>query len=563
MHGRGHQIWFRRQHWFLFHVLAPTKTILCLIASIAILGLSLAVRAAEPPHLVFDHRVQVAVEPDGRLVLFTTRQAVSGTELLRSTSADGIHWSDPVLVRGAADWQMGAPLVTQDGEIHFFITKLRTEGERRFIDVWHARSFDGRRRWSEPKRMFEGYVGALMGAVELRSGRILVPFAYGDLDRSWSTPAEGFDAFTYLGQHTTTVYYSDDGGATWHKSNDLKVQTPDLHTLGAIEPVVVEVPGRGVYMLIRTQLGRFYESVSADGSAWSRPVPGLRSSDSPAGLARLPDGRLVLLWNNSARYAYAYGGRQVLHGAVSNDGARTWRGFREVYRDPLRNEAAPSWGDHGTAYPIARATPGGKVFFTTGQGKSSVSMVLDPDWLLETEQRDDFTHGLDGWSVYGTRGVELVAHPTRKGAHVLALRKPEASWPSAAVWNFPSGAKGRLGMKLWLEPEFHGATISLTDHYSVPFDPEAEIHAVFNFPISPDGRIGTRRFRRGVFHAVTLEWNLESGKCRISVDGRTAGDLELSRAAEGVSYLRLRSSAAETDPAGLRLESVEANVITP
>ena len=534
--------------------------LLRVITPLALVGLACAGQAAEPPRKVLDRRVHAAVAPEGRLVVFSTRPGRDGTELLQSASDDGIRWSDPALIRAPADWGMGAPLVTRDGEVHFFITKARTEGARRFIDVWHARSFEARRRWTEPQRIFAGYVGALMGAVELSSGRILVPFAYGDLDRGWSTPVEGFDAFTYRGQHTTTVFYSDDGGVTWQKSNDLKVPTPDLHTYGAIEPVVVELQRGGVYMLIRTQLGRFYESSSSDGAAWSRPRPGLPSSDSPAGLARLPDGRIVLLWNNCARYAYAYGGRHVLHGAVSTDGARTWRGFREVYRDPLRNEAAPSSGDHGTAYPVAQTTRQGKVFFSTGQGKSSVSLLLDPDWLLETRQRDDFTRGLDGWSVFGTRGVELAAHPTRKGAQVLALRRTETAWPAAAVWNFPAGATGRVALKLWLEPGFGGAAISLTDHYSVPFDLEAELHAVWSVALRADGRIGTRRLRAGSSHAVLLDWDVKAGKCRVSVDGRLAGVVESLRAAGAVGYLRLRSSAAGVDAAGLRLESVEANV---
>ena len=142
-------------------------------------------------------------------------------------------------------------------------------------------------------------------------------------NRSWREQGAGFLAFSYQGSFEATAVYSDDGGATWKRSQSvLRIPASTITVLGAIEPVIVQLNDGRVWMLIRGQTGRFYESFSDDGAEWSPPAPtAILSSDSPAGLIWLDDRRIVLLWNNCQRYAYALGGRQVLHGAVTdNDG---------------------------------------------------------------------------------------------------------------------------------------------------------------------------------------------------------------------------------------------------
>src|SRR4029079_8955601 len=94
---------------------------------------------------------------------------------------------------------------------------------------------------------------------------------------------EAFQKFVYMGSDSCGAMYSDDKGDTWHDSPDvLSVETPDLHTYGSNEPVVIQLKDGRVWMLMRTQKGRFYESFSADGARWSPPRPSkLISSDSP------------------------------------------------------------------------------------------------------------------------------------------------------------------------------------------------------------------------------------------------------------------------------------------
>jgi hypothetical protein len=367
-----------------------------------------------------------------------------------------------------------------------------------------------------------------------------------------------------MGQFDSTLVYSDDAGMTWHRSpTALKVQAPNLSTYGAIEPVVIELKGGRVWMLIRTQLGRFYESFSSDGAVWSPPKPtSIISSDSPAGLVRLDDGRIVLFWNNSLRFPYAYGGRHVLPAAISEDQGRTWRGYREVAHDPLNHKPPPPSGDHGTAYPLPRLARDGKVIFSSGQGEGRrFSALLDPEWLYATSQQTDFSNGFGDWSTFGTKGVSLVPHPQKRSAQALSILKSDSVWPASAVWNFPAGATGRLRLRLLLKPGFEGLNIGLTDHYSVPFDPEDHFHNLYNFHVGRGGELMSKvRLDANRWYNLELAWDGARRTCNVLLDGRSIEKLPLLREGAGVSYLRLRSTAEQTDHAGVLIEYVEANV---
>jgi len=398
--------------------------------------------------------------------------------------------------------------------------------------------------------------------IQLHTGRILIPFAY-RVPRTWQDRGKALDAFWYLGWNNSTVLYSDDGGDTWQLSySELKVHTPSI-TYGGVEPVVVELQDGHVWMLIRTQLGRFYQSFSKDGSVWSPPRPTLLlSSDSPAGLVRLTDGRIVLLWNKCLRFPYAYGGRHVLHAAISEDNGRTWIGQREIFRDPLRNEPPPPRGDHGTAYPFPRVLPDGKIIITTGQGEGRMSIiVMDPAWLYETQQETDFSADLEEWSTFGCKGVDLKPHPQKQNARVLAIKRIDQAWPARAVWNFPSGVKGRLWLKLSLQKGFGGVQVTLTDHFSVPFDPEDTLHSLCNMMIGPEGElVGNKQMEIGQWYTLQLLWDCRFRSCEVFVDNRRVTSLPLLRESEGPCYLRLGSTAEEKESGGFLVENVKVEL---
>ena len=527
------------------------------------------------------HLVQL---PEGLLAGLSTR--VEGEQCLveRVESSDsGQTWGDAeTLLRISEEpdkWGLPEALADSDGGIHLFFLKHRDgdpydhrAGEadkakakelslQTCIDIWHSRSEPGSWQFPPPRCVWRGYTGALNSVVQMRNGRILLPFSF-RVDKHWRKRGREHEDFTYWGYFRSTLLYSDDHGENWQLSPaELRVPVPDIsYAYGACEPVVVERGDGIVWMLIRAQMGRFYECFSEDGLQWSTPRPTfLISSESPAGLSRLSDGRTVLLWNACLRFPYAYGGRHVLHGAVSEDEGRTWRGFREVYRDPLNSEPPPTSGDHGTAYPFPIATSDGKVIFFSGQGKGRRALAqLDPDWLCETEQFDDFASGLDEWSVFGTLGLGLVPHPEHQDRQVLKIGSSGGEMPEAAVRNFPLFPRGTLSLRMQLRRGATGATLLLTDHFSVPFDFEDGLHSVFAVEIGSDGRIGgAAALPDGQWCSLQLSWDCAEHCCQVLADGREVCELPQLRETLGPCYLRLRApDFSRNDEAGFLVESV-------
>jgi hypothetical protein len=574
---------------YLHRILFPRSLAVPSIAAAFIVGIagivSVVTAKSDEPLTVttFDQMPKIVQLPDGRLMALFQRLTGEMQDVTARYSKDnGYSWSAPdtllKLPQEAGGWGYFIAFVDREGEVHVFVLNdantgtIRSEVPERMrhseaylsrLDIWHIKSINGRKGWQTPKMIWKGRAGDLQSVIQLSTGRIILPISY-MTSRSWSNRGEGFYAFTYAGKFETSVLYSDDAGDTWQSSSSvLKVPTPDITTIeGAVEPVVLELKDGRVWMLIRTQMGRFHESFSADGAEWSRPQPmDLLSSDSPAGLIRLKDGRILLIWNNCLRFPYAYGGRQVLHAAVSEDEGRTWHGYREVARDPYRKQPPPPSGDHGVSYPFPVLTRDGKVVFSmwveTGVRRSVVE--IDPKWLDETTQSDDFSSGLDKWSTFGTRGVELVPHPQKTGVRLLSLTKPEASWPAGAVWNFPYGRTGRLRLRLMLKPGFKSLNIGLTDHFSAPFDEEDRFHNLFNVSIDEEGRLAkTVKLEASRWYELELRWNTARRECRIVVAGRQVAVVPQNRAGEGAGYLRLRSMASSKDQAGILIELTEA-----
>ncbi len=333
---------------------------------------------------------------------------------------------------------------------------------------------------------------------------------------------------------------------------------------GAIEPFAVELADGRVWMLLRNKSGRLYESFSPDGVKWSEPKPSrFVSSDSPAAVVRMKDGRLVILfnscqcWNNPR--SYATGGRQVLHAAFSADQGKSWQGFREVLREPA---AMRGGGDRGTAYPAAVETKERKILFASGQGGGASIVLFDPDWLADTKAGDDFSDGLSQWTMYGGKGAAIEPHPDHPGSSVMAIKKIAAKAEAGAVWNFPAGVAGRVGLRLRAEPNFAGAILALTDHFSTVADNQAEANAVYCLTIDGQGRFGkTAVLPPGEWHDIAILWSGEGSPASIFLDGKPLAEIPaLRKPNNGLNYLRLRAGGTEIGRGGLLVESVQAEV---
>jgi lysophospholipase L1-like esterase len=520
-------------------------------------GVGLAASAApvhvgEPPA----NEATIVRLPDDSLRIYHILRP-AGTELRSVGSTDnGKTWGDDRLefkLPGVA-YYGNQVLVDSDGELHaaFHIQGKGDKGYNgRHYDLWHAKTTDGRKKWGEPKRFFEGYVGSMRGFVQLKSGRLLLPVAIAIPQRQKKVE-EGKPDY---GWNDAVVFYSDDKGATWSQTSKplsvLQDNTRGRTRYGAVEPHVVQMNDGRAWMLVRTKNGFLYESLSQDGAEWSqlKPSPFI-SSDSPATSVRLKDGRLALFVNVCQRWddpmSYAIGGREVLHGAISSDDGKTWQGFRDV----LYDFKGAGKGDRGTAYPSAAQAADGMIVLVSGQGEERKSILrIDPNWLAETSAsssfaKDEWPH----WTTHEGKGAEIIAHPDNPSARCLSVARTDAKAIAGASWNFPATPSGTLTLRVKPREGFAGAVISLADHYAVTGDTKADENAIYSITLD------AKALPAGQSHDVAFSWTA-GGDAVVNVDGKPAGKIKAKRTpAFGINYVRLSAG----DAAGFLVESATA-----
>lgn len=202
---------------------------------------------------------------------------------------------------------------TRDGTLHLFFLGYKQHAWDKATgnptaetrsDLWTVRSKDGGKTWTAPQMIFEGYTGSTNGAEETHDGHLVVPFS---------------QYVAQPGRLVSRTVGSSDGGETWKLSNMLDIGGSGDHE-GALEPCVVELKDKRLWMIIRTSRKFFWESFSTNGGlTWSEAkATEINSSHSPAHVIRLSDGRLAMVWNPAAHQ------RRQLHLSLSSDEGRTW-----------------------------------------------------------------------------------------------------------------------------------------------------------------------------------------------------------------------------------------------
>lgn len=86
-------------------------------------------------------------------------------------------------------------------------------------------------------------------------------------------------------------------------------------------------------MMMRTAMGRLYQAWSNDnGETWTCPQPtSLASSTAPAQVRSLPNGHLLVVWNQESEEEVKRGfNRTRLSAAVSRNGGGVWEFFQNV-----------------------------------------------------------------------------------------------------------------------------------------------------------------------------------------------------------------------------------------
>lgn len=422
---------------------------------------------------------------DGTMEIYYVTKPASDSISVIASSDDGLTWGEPRVafpLPGKAYYAVKA-VEDRNHDVQL-VYHLFGQGEGgyngRLYEVYHTTNTSTDKEWTKPQLVVPGYVGSIRGLTALKSGRLLLGVGKAMPGRE-KAPASSPD----FGWHDTMVYYSDDGGKTWLRSPDaLKVELRKRFPTryGAIEPVMIERLGGGVWMLVRDRGGWLWESHSADGSRWSTlQQTRFVSSDSPAELLRLRDGRMVLLVNACQNWgdplSYAAGGREVLQAAISSDDGKTWRGFREV----LHETNLVGGGDRGTAYPSAAETPDGKVAVVSGQGHGKHAIFLfDPDWLEQTAVTDDLSAGPIAWTQYGDE--HICAKTLEDGTRALAI-PVKSSGLCGASWNFPMAANGEMALKLRVPAGVTSLKLSLNDHFTRIDDAKAADHAVYTWAL--------------------------------------------------------------------------------
>lgn len=578
----------------------PCATLaLCLIGSLA--------GAAEPPRMLFlEDAGHDATAPSGTRSGYAILRREDGSfcfynpyapsaEPLSLPDAKGVkHTLRPALPESLAKSKPlidsgllnnAQTLLAADGTVRSITVKSERHSKEDaariglplYLDVWYRQG--NATAVSEPLRTWRGYNGSQMEYQRLASGRLLVPHG------SYLPFAK---AVPPTGRHETVVEYSDDGGANWLLSAS-KLTSPCYEGYngsneGACEPCFEELRDGSIWMLMRTQAGCLYESISKDnGTTWSQAAPTrFRTSTGPANLLRHRDGRLVLIWNNCElppkhEGVGVYGGRDALHMVISSDEGHTWQGFREIYLDHRRNDNPAASGDRGTAYPLAAFTEEGQIVVLAGQGKGGRNPILvDPDWITATSAESDFRDGLAQWTVYQhigpakrwwrarRIGCELIETPGEKDTRSLHVRHAPTepneapSEPDTAVWNFPNGWRGELTARIRLPAGSQGAVFSLNDRFFDPSNTLGEDAAVFQ------ARVTAENTQPDVWHTLSLRWDLSSGQCEYRLEDKLIATLPLhSKTLNGVSYVRIRSAANTPDPHGIIIRHVKAQISDP
>ena len=419
------------------------------------------------------------------------------------------------------------------------------------------------------------------------------------------------------------VALSDDDGRTWKwvqvqpVSDVARMHPGDKrpHWFNdGCEPTVVELKDGTLWMGVRTsgEHHAFYTSKDG-GETWSEgtPHPAFWAANTMPYLFRLSDGRLLFIWNNTAmlptrdlsEYPELGGGersgqweavftnRDALHAAISDDDGKTWRGFREIALNDIRNASdfrelgndPAQEHDKSVHQTQALELPGGKVLLAYGQNSAARRIaIFDPDWLLETTREEDFRTGLGnisnhlyvkslsgGWRGWAGHcawnrmpGATLVRDPdtdnpppgakrsVREVLQLARVRDPRlVSERQGIVWNFPAARKGKVTINCRVVGA--GFRLTLADHWMNPCDDTGPLRSPFSMPITSKELPST-----SAWHVLSASWDEDIGTVTLTVDGKDLASYSLASLPPfGLSYLHLQTLAEDADAEGTYFRS--------
>lgn len=293
---------------------------------------------------------------DGRLMwIYTSGRANPALPARANFSSDqGATWSAPIHLKLTTGEPLIAVLDTnlfrlKSGGIGLVLRGTAKAGAYEAdyqASIIFTSSNDEGATWSPPVTINPPGTNAVITnekSIVHSSGRIIVPYyigigakPYGDVRM-----VQRFGA-SFNNPERATLYYSsaflsDDEGKTWRRSTNeafvnLENGAGGSYSMG--EPAVVELKDGRVLMIARTNVGRFFQSISEDrGETWMQPEPTqLACYPSPATIKRIPTtGDLIVIWNQISQWETMNGlYRHRLSTAVSKDEGKTWQHHRNL-----------------------------------------------------------------------------------------------------------------------------------------------------------------------------------------------------------------------------------------
>ncbi len=391
------------------------------------------------------------------------------------------------------------------------------------------------------------------------------------------------------------MHYSDDG-KTWRtvhlgEAPYFEVKWPHKGfrwQQNNRELTVIEKEDGTLQCVSRTTMDVHYTATSTDGGAtWSEFTPtDFQSTGTFPCMKRLSDGRILFAFCNTRPlpelksadgvWEDVFTNRDASHLAISEDDGKTWKGFRELRLNPLRHHAdfrtigGNSTLDKSIHQFEILELPFNKVLIVNGQHEVCRNvMIVDLDWLYETEREEDFLNGLTnlstqtyvksivgGWKGKGTVGhcaynrlpsALLLPSPENNGKEALHIApfKDERlqNGYSGAVWNFPAARKGKITLRAHLPGK--GLRVSLFDYWINPTDDTVPYFAPFSIVLRGDMQ-GEELFTEFI---ITFDCD-EKKVCVSSGDYVRLTYPINGELPHGLHYLHLQSAVAENDSEG-------------
>ena len=413
----------------------------------------------------------------------------------------------------------------------------------------------------------------------------------------------------------SNFFYSDNFGDTWTRVElpavqDFEITYPHKGMRwckgSGAEPTAIEISENKMMMIIRTPRDCFYLSYSNDGGAsWSNPEPSsFYGTNTTAYLLKLSDGRILNFWNNThplpeldhdktnppfsefvkkGHWEDVFTNRDAAHVAISEDGGKTFIGYRELILNPVRNntdfryiEGPESSFDKSVHQFQAFELPYNKILVSAGQNNASRRLIIfDLDWLYETEAKEDFvknalqkisTHTYvksvlgcqvfevgNGHCAYN-RAPSAFLVPDPKGGYgeVLNISKHHddrlINDIGGATWNFPASKSGKVSIEVFIAEK--QAKITLTDRWYNPCDEYASVQSPFSFVIDKKD-VGDD------YAIIDINYNTEMRVASVYIDGKHKLDIQMAMDCKtGISYLVMQCDTIG-DSKGFFVKNIE------